>query len=140
MIQAADLKFSDIEVGAVYQFEKIFSKADVLNFARLTGDFNPLHVDEEFGRNSKFKKNVIHGMLVGGLFSNLVGMHCPGKNCLYISQTLNFKLPLFYDDLLTIKGTVENKHSAVKMVILKTEVLKEGKVAVEGKAQVIVTE
>jgi 3-hydroxybutyryl-CoA dehydratase len=138
--QAADLKFSEITIGSIFEFNKKISKEDVLSFAKLTGDFNPLHVDEKFGENSKFKKNIVHGMFTGCLFSTLVGMHCPGKNCLYVSQTLNFKSPLFYGDTITVKGTVVSKSDALKMVTLKTEILKEGKVAVNGEAKVIVIE
>lgn len=140
MKEAKKLKFSEINIGNTYQFERILSKDDVMAFARLSGDFNPLHVDEEFGKKSKFGKNIIHGMLAGSLFSTLVGMHCPGINCLYFSQTLNFRAALFYGDTITVKGTVESKNDAIKMVTLKTEILKNNKVIINGEAKVTVNE
>lgn len=134
------MDYEDIRLGTVYSFEKVFSKQDGLNFAELTGDFNKLHIDEEFGNKSKFKQNILHGMLAGSLFSTLVGMHCPGENALYMSQTLNFKLPIFYGDTVTVRGTVVNKNDSIKLITLKTEIIKEGKTAVDGEAKAMVLE
>ncbi len=136
MVKAAVLRFSDIEVGQVYQFDKLISKQDVMDFARLTGDFNPLHVDEDFGRRSLFKKNVVHGMLAGSLFSTLVGMYCPGERSLYVSQTLKFRSPLYYDDTLAVRAIVTDKNESIKLVTLKTEILKDKKVIIDGEAKV----
>ena len=132
------MKYEEIKIGDVYSFEKTLNKKDVLDFAKLTGDHNKLHVDEEFGKNSKFKQNITHGMLAGSLFSTIIGMHCPGENGFYISQTLNFKTPIFYDDKLLVKGTVTNKNDSVKLITLKTEILKENKVAISGEAKAMV--
>jgi len=134
------MNYEDIKVGDEYSFEKTFSKEDGLNFAELTGDFNKLHIDGDFGKKSKFKQNILHGMLAGSLFSTLVGMHCPGENALYMSQTLNFKLPIFYGDKVIVRGTVVNKNDSIKIITLKTEILKEGKVVVDGEAKSMVLE
>jgi len=134
------MKYEDIKIGDVYSFEKTLNKKDVLDFAKLTGDHNKLHVDETFGKNSKFKQNISHGMLAGSLFSTIIGMHCPGEDGFYVSQTLNFKNPIFYGDKVTVRGTVINKNDSVKMITLKTEILKEDKVAVIGEAKAVVNE
>ena len=130
------MKYEDIKIGEIYSFNRKISKKDVLVFAKLTGDFNALHVNEIFGRKSIFKKNVVHGMLVGSLFSTLVGMHCPGENGLYLSQSLNFKSPLFYEDEVTVRGTVIDKNDSVKVLVLKTEILRDGKITIQGEARV----
>ena len=134
------MKYKDIQIGDVYSFEKTLSKKDVLDFAKLTGDNNKLHVDESFGKNSRFKRNISHGMLAGSLFSTIIGVHCPGENGFYVSQTLNFKNPIFYDDDVTVKGTIINKNDGVNMITLKTEILKEDKVVVSGEAKAVVYE
>ena len=134
--EANNLKFSKINVGDVFQFEKTLSKEDIIGFAELTGDHNPLHVNEEFGKNSEFGQNIVQGMLAGSLFSTLVGMHCPGKNCLYLSQTLNFRTAIFPGDTMLVKGTVINKSESTKIITLKTEILKQEKVIVNGEAKV----
>ena len=136
MQKAARLNYSDINQGDVYSFKRKISKNDTMDFAKLSGDFNPLHVDPDFGKKSAFKNNVVHGMLAASLFSTLVGMHCPGEKSLYIAQTLNFRLPLYYDDVAIVKGTVISKNDNVKIITLKTEILKNGKIAVDGEAKV----
>jgi 3-hydroxybutyryl-CoA dehydratase len=135
-MKAADLRFADIKEGEIYQFTKKITSDDVLKFADLTGDFNPMHVDKEFGKKSQFKQNIVHGMLVTSLFSTLVGMYCPGMKSLYLSQTLYFKIPIFYDDTVTVKGTVTAKNDAINLITLKTEIIKEGKVCINGEARI----
>ena len=139
-MKAKDLSLSDIKEGETYQFTKKITSNDVLEFANLTGDFNPLHVDKEFGEKSQFKRNIVHGMLVGSMFSTLIGMYCPGMKSLYLSQTLNFKIPIFYDDTVTVKGTVTAKNDAIHLITLKTEIIKEGKICIKGEAKIKILE
>ena len=139
-MKAKDLSLSDIKEGETYQFTKKITGNDVLEFANLTGDFNPLHVDKEFGEKSQFKRNIVHGMLVGSMFSTLIGMYCPGMKSLYLSQTLNFKIPIFYDDTVTVKGTVTAKNDAIHLITLKTEIIKEGKICIKGEAKIKILE
>ena len=140
MDKAANLSYSDINKGDVYLFKRNISKQDVMDFAEITGDFNPLHVDADFGKKSQFKGNIAHGMLAGSLFSVLVGMHCPGEKSLYISQTLNFRLPICCNEQLIARGTVISKNDSARLITLKTEILKGEKIAVSGEAKVKVME
>lgn len=71
------MNYADIMVGTIYEFERSINENDIMTFAELSGDFNPLHVDKEFGRKSRFKNNVVHGMLAGSLFSTLIGIVLP---------------------------------------------------------------
>jgi len=137
---ALNINYSDIQVGAVYTFNRKFSESEIIDFARLSGDFNPLHIDEEFAQKSRYKRNIIHGMLAGRLFSTLVGMYCPGKKCIYLSQTLQFRRPLFPQEALLVKGTIIDKSDSIKTVTIKTEILTRGQVAVSGEARVKVAE
>lgn len=139
-MKAANLNYSDIKKGDVYSFDKKLSREDVINFANLTGDFNPLHVDEQFGKKSIFKRNIVQGMLVASLFSTLVGMYCPGEKCLYLSQTLNFRSSVFYADTVTVKGTVISKNDSIKVITLRTEIIKAGKAVIIGETKVKVLE
>ncbi len=137
---AAHLNFSDIQVGQSYTFTKIISEEAVNQFAQITGDFNPLHCDPTYGKQTKFKKNIVHGMLIGSLFSTLVGMYCPGRNCLYLSQTLKFRRPVFFGDQLLIKGVVTSKSESVKILTIKTEVIVNKEIVVSGEAKVTTLE
>ena len=130
------LKFEDIKRGDVYEFKHQFSKEQVKDFAQLTGDENPLHVDEAFGSKSKFGRNIVHGIFAGSLFSRLIGMHCPGRDSLYLRQSLDFKGPIFCDDIVTVRGTVTNKTDSIRIIELKTEILKDGKVVITGLAKI----
>ena len=140
MEKANKLTYSEISEGDVYSFSRIVTRKDVLTFAKLSGDFNPLHIDEDFGNKSQFKANLVHGMLAASLFSNLVGMHCPGEKSLYISQTLNFRLPICCNEQLIARGTVISKNDSARLITLKTEILKGEKIAVSGEAKVKVME
>jgi len=136
MTDAAALSFQDIKVGAVYEFEHKIRKEEVLSFAKLSGDYSPMHVDELYAKKSRFGKNIVHGMLAASFFSTLVGMYCPGKKSLYLSQTVQFKLPIYYDDDLIVKGKVTEKNETTRIITLKTEIIKEGKIAINGEAKV----
>lgn len=135
----SNLKFSQIKIGSEYSFSRSFSRNDILSFARLTGDFNPIHINPQHGQ-SIYKQNIIHGMLVGSLFSTLVGMYCPGKNCLYLSQEIEFIKPIYPNQEFCVKGTVTNKVETLKMLWIKTEVLIDGIVIIKGQAKVKVLE
>ena len=139
-MNAARLRWEDIKLNDVFTFSRQITGADAQAFAQLSGDFNPLHVDASFGVQSKFGRNVVHGMMVSSLFSQLVGMHCPGENSLYVSQTLNFRKPTFYDDTLTVKGTVIDKRDSLRLVTLKTEIVRGDEVLIFGEAKVMVLE
>ncbi|SVA49181.1 uncharacterized protein METZ01_LOCUS102035, partial [marine metagenome] len=88
------------------------------NFANISGDFNPLHMDEQYAKTTQFKGRVCHGMLLTSFFSRLIGMYIPGKFSLYFSQSLNFRAPCFIGDEVTITGTVTEKHNSTKMLTL----------------------
>lgn len=130
------LDFDTIRVGDVYSFNRIFTRKDGLAFARLSGDFNPLHIDREFGKQSRFKDNVVHGMFVASLFSALVGMHCPGEKSLYVGQTLKFLKPVFYGEKVQIKGLVTAKSNGAQTINLKTEAWRGDTKVIDGEALV----
>lgn len=135
----SNLKFSEIKIGSKYSFKKSFSDDDILAFATLTGDFNPLHINPAHGQRI-FERNIVHGMLLGSLFSTLVGMYCPGKNCLYLSQDIEFIKPIYPNQRVTVKGTVMNKVEALKILTIKTEILVNKIIAIKGYAKVKVLE
>lgn len=130
------LNFQDIKIGNVYEFERQISQQDLNTFAKLSGDFNPLHMDKEYGQKSKFGSNIVPGMLSGALFSALVGMYCPGEKSLYLSQTLYFRKPIFPNDKVKVRGTVINKNDNFKLITIKTEIFKDDILVINGEAKV----
>jgi len=134
-----EYSFKEIKIGLEHSFEVTISEELQEDFAKISGDFNPLHMDEQYAKETKFGKKVCHGMLLASFFSRLVGMYLPGKNALYFSQNLNFVGPSFIGDKIIVKGEVIDKSEATRIIKLKTTIKnQEGKPLVEGTAQVLV--
>jgi 3-hydroxybutyryl-CoA dehydratase len=132
-------KLEEIEIGTKTKFSIKITESMMEEFAKISGDFNPLHMDEQYAKSTKFGKRVSHGMLLASFFSKIVGMHLPGKNALYFSQTLNFRSPCFINDEVTVEGEVIEKSMASKIIELKTTVYNQnGKCLVDGIAKVMV--
>ena len=102
----SEYTFEDIKVGQRFKFTIKITEKLLNDFAILSGDQNPLHMDENYANSTPFKKRVCHGMLLASFFSRLIGMHMPGKNALYFSQSLNFKSPCFIGDEVIVEGEV----------------------------------
>ena len=139
MSNPLDYSFDEIAIGLKHSFDVIINDEIVDNFAKISGDFNPLHMDEQYAIKTKFGKRVCHGMLLSSFFSRLVGMYLPGKNALYFSQNLNFVGPCFIGDQVTVKGEVIDKSESTKIIKLETTIKnQDGKSLIEGTAQVLV--
>ena len=131
--------FDEIEIGLTKQFQIAITESMIDDFAKISGDYNPLHMDEKFAQSKDFKNRVCHGMLLGSLFSRLIGMYVPGKYGLYFSQTLNFVNPTIVDDAVTVTGKVISKSESTKIIELKTTIKNSSHVLVDGKAKVILS-
>jgi 3-hydroxybutyryl-CoA dehydratase len=131
-------KYSDIQVGDQGTYSKTIRDEDIRRFAEITGDFNPVHVDEEFARNSLFGGRIAHGFLTGALISTVFGTILPGPNTIYLSQELNFKAPVKIGDTITAECEVLEKKDAKKILKFKTQVKNQaGKVVLDGQATVM---
>jgi len=97
VIDACEYQFNDIEIGQTETFELVITESMLDDFARLSGDYNPLHMNENYAYSTIFKRRVCHGMLVASFFSRLVGMYIPGKNAFKLSN-------LFIHVLLMIRS------------------------------------
>ena len=138
MSNPLEYSFEEIHVGLEHSFEIIITEELEEDFAKISGDFNPLHMDEQYAKNTKFGKRVCHGMLLASFFSRLAGMYLPGKNALYFSQNLNFVGPCFIGDKIIVKGEVIDKSEATRMIKLKTTIKnQEGKPLIDGIAQIL---
>ena len=139
--QSAEYKFDEIMLGVKTKFTVQINESTINEFARISGDHNPLHMDEQYAAKTQFGKRVCHGMLLASFFSWLIGMYMPGKNALYFSQTLNFQTPCFVGDKVTIEGEVIDKSQSTRIITIKTTAHNQvGKCLVDGIAKVIVRE
>ena len=135
----AEYKFDEILLGTKVKFLVYIDESKINEFAKITGDFNPLHVDKNYAAKTQFGKIVCHGMLVASFFSRLIGMHMPGKNSLYFSQTLNFQMACFAGDEISIEGDVIDKSESTQIITMKTTANNhDGKCIVDGIAKVMV--
>lgn len=134
---AAELKFDDISVGQTFELVRSFSAQDVLAFAALSGDYSPLHVDREYAAGTEFGAQVVHGVLLASLFSQLVGMRVPGKHALYLGQDLTFRRPVLIGETVRAVAKVVGKSDATRILVLNTEIRSaDDKVIVMGTAKV----
>lgn len=141
MIESNDLSLEEIHVGQKVQFKVGISKSMVEKFVELSGDCNPLHTNESYSKDAGFPRIVCHGMLLASLLSRLVGMYLPGKNALYLSQSLKFVSPCFVDDEIIIKGKILKKSMSSRIITLETKIVKNNDInVVIGEAKVMVRE
>ena len=135
---AQDIKFADIKVGDKASLSKTVTEYDVYTFAGVTGDFNPVHVNAEFAKQTMFKERIAHGMLSAGFISAVLGTTLPGINTIYMGQELSFKAPVKIGDTVTATVEVIEKIEAKNRLILKTTVTnQDGVVVTDGKATVM---
>jgi acyl dehydratase len=98
----------EFEPGQHATFTKTFTEDDVQRFIAITGDVNPLHVDDAFAASTRFGRRVLHGMLTASLFSTMVGMLLPGTGAIYRSQSLSFLRPVYVGDTVTAHFVVRS--------------------------------
>ena len=101
-------RIEDFEAGQHASFRKTFTDEDVRRFIEITGDTNPLYVDDEFAARTRFGRRVVHGMLAASLFSTIMGMLLPGTGAIYRSQTIRFLLPVYVGDTVTAHFVVRS--------------------------------
>ena len=137
----SEYKLDDIQIGQKKQFSVTVLGSMIDDFAKLSGDHSPIHVDETYANSTNFKKRICHGMLLASFFSRLVGMYLPGKNALYFSQSLKFISPCFINDNIIIEGEVIEKSTSTRLITLKTTITNNtGNRLVDGEAKVLLRE
>jgi 3-hydroxybutyryl-CoA dehydratase len=127
----------ELRIGERAEFTKTISESDVYLYAGLTGDLNPAHIDEEYAKKTFFKTRIVHGMLLGGLISGVLGNKLPGPGTIYLSQHLEFLGPVRIGDTITASVEISEIMTAEKKVRVKTTcVNQEGKKVLDGEAVV----
>jgi 3-hydroxybutyryl-CoA dehydratase len=136
----AQYGLDDIKPGLTQKFRVKVTETMINEFAKLTGDFSPIHMEEEYARTTKFGQRICHGMLLGSFFSRLIGMHLPGKNGLLLSYSLRHLLPCYLNQEIIVDGIVLDKSVATRVITLKVSIRDSlGKILVDGVLKVLVT-
>lgn len=131
------MSFKDLSVGMSCQIVKSFSQDEVRAFAILSTDTNPIHLDKEYAQNSIFKQNIVHGFLVGSLFSAIIGTKMPGEGSIYLNQTMVFRKPVYWNQTVRAVVRVEELFPEKQRVSLSTNCYdNENSILIEGTALV----
>jgi 3-hydroxybutyryl-CoA dehydratase len=116
------MTFEELKIGMEFRCERRINDKDIDEFARLSGDQNPLHISTEFAQQEGFKNRVVHGALLAALVSRVVGMEIPAKQILLLSLKLDFPAPTFPNDTVVVVGQVENLHHEERAVLLRLRI------------------
>ena len=130
--------FEDLEVGMEASVSKTVSEADIVSFADVTGDRNPVHLDEAYATATMFKGRIAHGMLSAGYISAVFGTKLPGPGAIYVSQTLNFKAPVRIGDEVVAQVKVTELVPGKRRARFGCVCLVNGKPVLEGEAVLMV--
>lgn len=120
-------------VGDVAAFSRTVTETDFTIFAGLSGDYNPIHVDREYAKETFFGERISHGLLTASFLSRLLGMHLPGPGSVYVSQTLNFKKPVYIGDTITARAEVIKIEDEKRLLTLATTCMNQhGEIVLDG--------
>ena len=128
----------DLAVGQAAEITRTVAAADLDAFAAITGDDNPLHLDEDYAATTPFKGRIAHGMLAAGYISAVIGVKLPGPGAIYVSQTLRFRRPVRIGDTVTARVEITALNETRARATLATVCRVNGKIVVEGEAEVMV--
>jgi 3-hydroxybutyryl-CoA dehydratase len=128
----------DLKVGDSASFSKTVTAADIDLFAQVTGDTNPVHLDEAYAAKTMFKGRIAHGMLSAGFISTVLGTRLPGPGAIYLKQELTFRAPVKIGDTVTATATVTEVIADKKRAAFKTVVTVGDTVVVDGAALLLV--
>lgn len=132
------MEFEKLEIGMSECLGKTITEADILNFAGVSLDVNPLHLNEEYAKTTMFKGRIAHGIIGAGLISAVIGTKLPGEGTIYLSQNLNFLSPVKIGDTITAKVEILELNQEKKKVVLKTTCTnQDGILVIDGEAKVL---
>ncbi|MGE8304115.1 MAG: MaoC family dehydratase [Pseudomonas kermanshahensis] len=132
------IPIEQITLGMTVSYSQTITDSDIKMFAGLSGDHNPVHVNAEYAEASRFGKRIAHGLMSAGFFSALFGTRLPGPGCVYVSQSLNFKRPVYIDDTVVATVTVTGVDLKSNRVTFDTLCKVKGKVVISGAAEIYI--
>ena len=131
-------RFEDLELGMSASVSRTVSEADILMFAGVSGDTNPVHLDQEFAASTMFGGRIAHGMLSAGLISAVFGTRLPGPGSIYLSQTLKFKAPVKIGDTVVARVTVKELKTEKRRAVFSTVCSVGSTVVLDGEAELLI--
>ncbi len=138
MTDICGISFEEIKVGFIAQYSQTITDADIRAFAGISGDNNPVHMSDEYAERSFFKKRIAHGMLSVSYFSALFGTRLPGPGCVYVSQSLKFRSPVYIGDTVNAVVKVSKININRRRVFFHTTCSVSGRIVIDGEAEIFV--
>ncbi len=132
------IPIEDIEIGMEVSYSQTITDADIKAFAGISGDRNPVHMNERYAQNSRFKKRIAHGMMSASYFSALFGTKIPGEGCVYVSQSLKFKRPVYLEDTVDATVIVTKVNLNNRRVFFRTICKVKNKIVIDGEAELYI--
>jgi len=128
-------KYEDIRIGQHAEYVRTVTSEDIEMFGQVSGDYNPLHFDEDWAKTTMFKGRIAHGILTATYVSTVIGMKLPGPGAIYMSQSMKFRRPVRIGDTITARVEVIGKNDEKELLMLKTVCInQEDKVVLDGEA------
>lgn len=131
-------KFEDLSVGMTHQTEHVITEKDIELFAEVSGDRNPLHMDEEFAKKTPFGQRIAHGALTASYISGILGNDLPGPGSIFVGLNMRFRRPVLIGSLVIVKVEISEMNERGNRVTLKVSCNVDGKAAISGEALVMV--
>jgi 3-hydroxybutyryl-CoA dehydratase len=129
---------SHLQVGETASFSKTVTEADVVLFAGISGDNNPIHIDAEYARGTRFGERIAHGMLTASFISTVLGTRLPGVGAIYVGQTLHFLKPVYIGDTVTAIATIESyDRQRARMKVATVCINQRGEEVLTGEADLL---
>ena len=124
----------DLELGMTDVYVRAITETDVIQFSQISGDDNPLHMNEEFAKKTVFKGRIVHGMLSCGYISSVLGTKLPGPGCVYLNQNLNFRAPVRIGDIVQSRVTIRDVDIKTNRVVCEAVCSIGEKIVIDGTA------
>ena len=134
----SSVPIEDIKIGMKVSYSQTITDADIKTYAGLSGDHNPVHVNQEYAEQSRYGKRLAHGMISIGFFSALFGMRLPGPGCVYVAQSMKFKRPVYIDDTVIAIAEVTSICLDKKRVFFSTNCYVKNKIVISGDAEIFI--
>jgi 3-hydroxybutyryl-CoA dehydratase len=130
--------FEDLKIGMTAQSARIITERDIIDFARVSGDHNPIHLNEAYAATTPFKERIAHGILIASHISALVASELPGPGAIYVGQTLSFRRPVKIGDEVTTKVEITSLEPSKARAVLNCTCSVRGKAVLTGEATIMV--